>query len=227
MRRLAISLRRVSPARTARAFHASPLWLDAEKAAVDADADAEAEPALDAEPAAAAADDDDASVEADAEPEVSEVDTLKAESAALRDQVLRTLAEMENLRKRTEKDVASARNFAVQCFAKSLLDVADNMDRALENTDMEAAKEDALPALEMLVDGVTMTRREMEKAFEKNGLNQFGAVGDAFDPNLHECMFMMPNPDLEPNTIAQLLKPGFMLKERVLRAAQVGVCQAP
>ena len=207
------SLRTVGGAVRARALHASGVRLEAEKTAADATAGDDVPPAEDA-------------AEADAEPVVSELNAAKEEAAQLRDQVLRTLAEMENLRKRTEKDVVAARTFAVQSFAKSLLDVSDNFDRALENVDVEAATaapDTALPALVNLVDGLGMTSRELEKAFEKNGLVKFGAVGDVFDPNMHECMFMFEDPSKEANTLGQLLKPGFTLKERVLRAAQVGV----
>ena len=111
----------------------------------------------------------------------------------------------------------NAKDFAAQSFAKSLLDVSDALGYALTAAGADDAK------LETLVEGVEMTRKTLVKAFGGQGVAEYGAAGDAFDPALHEALFEMPDPDREPGTIAQVVKTGFTMRDRVIRAAQVGV----
>ena len=135
----------------------------------------------------------------------------------LKDQLIRAIAEQENTRRIASNDVSNAKRFASQGFAKSLLDVSDALGYALA----AAEKDDA--TLATLVEGVEMTKTALHKAFGSQGVAEFGAVDDAFDPALHEALFEMPDPDKAPGTVAQVVKTGFTLHGRVIRAAQVGV----
>ncbi len=143
-------------------------------------------------------------------------------AAELKDKLLRTLAEMENLRKRTEREVAEARLYGVASFARDLLGVADNMRRALDavSPQLRASAEAGVRAL---IDGVELTERELLKALEKNGVRQFTPRGEKFDPNLHQAMFEVPDPSVPAGSIVEVVQPGYMIGERVLRPALVGV----
>lgn len=169
------------------------------------------------------------------EKELTKEEELQAQVTQLKDQLLRSLAEQENIRRIAKKDVENARNFAVTSFAKSLLDTSDNLTRAMDavpiefrttttNTDGSGEQHQVLATL---YQGIEMTDAGLTKAFEKNGLKSFGVVGDKFDPNLHEALFEYPRSDPEkepePGCIGQVMKSGFMLKERVIRPAEVGV----
>ena len=130
---------------------------------------------------------------------------------------MRAIAEQENTRRIARRDVQAAKDFASQGFAKSLLDVSDSLGYALE-----AAKGDDA-SLESLIEGVELTRGQLVKAFGAQGVEEFGAVGDAFDPGLHEALFEFPDPEKEAGTVGQVVKTGFTMKGRTIRAAQVGV----
>ena len=147
-----------------------------------------------------------------------------AVATELRDRLLRTLAEMENLRKRTEREVADARLYGVTTLARDLLGVADNMRRALDTVspEMRASAEAGVTAL---VDGVELTERELLKALEKSGVRQFSPRGEKFDPNVHQAMFEVPNPEVPTGTVVQVVQPGYSIGERVLRPAMVGVAK--
>jgi len=148
---------------------------------------------------------------------------LDRELAEMKDRLLRTLAEMENLRKRTEREVTDARLYGVASFARDVLSVADNIRRALE-----AVPADALAnaqAMKALVDGVELTERELLKALEKNGVRQFTPQGEKFDPNVHQAMYEVPDPSVPAGSIVQVMQPGYMIGERVLRPALVGVAK--
>jgi molecular chaperone GrpE len=143
-------------------------------------------------------------------------------AAELKDRLLRTLAEMENLRKRTAREVTDARLYGVASFARDLLGVADNMRRALE-TVTPAMRGSAEPGIKALIEGMELTERELEKALEKNGVRQFNPRGEKFDPNFHQAMFEVPNPSVPAGSIVEVVQPGYMIGERVLRPALVGV----
>jgi molecular chaperone GrpE len=147
---------------------------------------------------------------------------LEREHAEMKDRLLRTLAEMENLRKRTEREVADSRLYGVASFGRDILNVADNMRRALETVtpELRASVESGVKAL---VDGVEMTERELLKALEKNGVRQFTPQGGKFDPNLHQAMFEVPDVSVPAGSVVQVVQPGYMIGERVLRPALVGV----
>ena len=145
------------------------------------------------------------------------LEKLENEKKDLKDQLLRAIAEQENTRRIARRDVQAAKDFASQGFAKSLLDVSDSLGYALE-----AAKGDDA-SLESLIEGVELTRGQLVKAFGAQGVEEFGAVGDAFDPGLHEALFEYPDEDKEAGTVGQVVKTGFTMKGRTIRAAQVGV----
>jgi molecular chaperone GrpE len=149
---------------------------------------------------------------------------LEREHAEMRDRLLRTLAEMENLRKRTEREIADARLYGMATFARDVLGVADNMRRALDAVppDLRASAEAGMKAL---VDGVELTERELLKALEKNGVRQFTPQGEKFDPNVHQAIYEVPDTSVPAGSIVQVVQPGYMIGERVLRPALVGVAK--
>ena len=153
-------------------------------------------------------------------PEPTPSTALEREHAEMRDRLLRTLAEMENLRKRTDREVADSRLYGVTTFARDVLGVADNMRRALDALPPEARGGAQAKAL---VEGVELTERELLKALEKNGVRQFTPQGEKFDPNVHQAMFEVPDPSVPAGSIVQVVQPGYMIGERVLRPALVGV----
>lgn len=142
------------------------------------------------------------------------------EIASLKDQLLRAAAEMENLRRRTQKDVADARAFSISGFARDMLGVSDNLRRALDHVE-EGDKEQ--PGLKTLVEGVELTERELLNGLEKNGVKKLDPKGEKFDPNFHQAMFEVPNTEVPNNTVMEVVQVGFVIGERVLRPAMVGV----
>jgi molecular chaperone GrpE len=146
---------------------------------------------------------------------------LAKEVAELKDKVLRTLAEMENLRRRTEREVADGRAYAITGFARDLVGVADNIRRSLDAASDAGVVLDG-PA-KALVDGVELTERELLKVLEKNGVKKFDPQGSKFDPNLHQAMFEVPDAKVPSGFVVQVIQPGYMIADRVLRPALVGV----
>lgn len=152
------------------------------------------------------------------------LDALKAENAELRDRFLRLAAEMDNLRRRTERDVKDAKSYAVANFARDMLAVSDNLRRAIDAVpaDSRAAAEAGLAAL---IEGVEMTERAMLSTLERHGVHKIDAEGQKFDPNFHQAMFEVPNPAVPNNTVVQVVQSGYRIGERVLRPAMVGVAK--
>jgi molecular chaperone GrpE len=166
---------------------------------------------------------EDAAAPPEANPSAAQQQSDAAALAAeLKDRLLRTLAEMENLRKRTEREVTDARLYGVASFARDMLGVADNMRRALDAVSPEL-RASAEPGVKALIDGVELTERELLKALEKNGVRQFSPRGEKFDPNVHQAMFEVPNPSVPAGSVVEVVAPGYMIGERVLRPAMVGV----
>jgi molecular chaperone GrpE len=145
-------------------------------------------------------------------------------AAEYKDKLLRVLAEMENLRRRTEREIADTRAYGISAFARDILAVADNMDRALQALDAEL-REKADAGVKALLDGVELTERELHKVLEKHGVKKFEPVGEKFDPNLHQAMFEVPDPSRPAGTVAQVVQPGYMIGERMLRPALVAVAK--
>jgi molecular chaperone GrpE len=149
---------------------------------------------------------------------------LRQEGAELKDRLLRTLAEMENLRRRTEREVADARTYGIANFAREMLDVADNMRRALDAVGPDM-RQNADPGLKAFLEGVELTERELQKVLEKHGVTQVDPLGQKFDPNLHQAMYELPDPTVPAGTVAQVVQPGYRIGERVLRPALVAVAK--
>lgn len=152
----------------------------------------------------------------------SEVEKLNEELKDMKNQLLRSLAEQENIRSIARRDVEAAKNFSVKSFAKSLLEVADNLDRALDSVDeAEAAKNETLKTF---VEGIEMTGSGLVKALKSNGVEAFcEEPGEEFDAEKHQALMEYEDPKATPGTVGVVMKKGYMLNGRVLRAAEVGV----
>jgi molecular chaperone GrpE len=162
--------------------------------------------------------------EAPASPEkflAGELNRVEAERDEFKDKLLRTLAEMENLRRRTEREVADAKAYAVTSFARDMLGSADNLRRGLENVPESAKSGDA--ALNALIEGVELTERELLKTLERHGVRKIDPQGEKFDPNLHQAMFEAPDAEVAKGMVSKVVQTGYKIGERVLRPALVGV----
>ncbi len=159
----------------------------------------------------------------DPEPAAAEADTGK-ELAETRDRLLRTLAEMENLRKRTTREIADARSYGIAAFARDVLEIADNLQRALDAVPAEA-RAAADPGLTALIEGVELTERSLHQALEKNGVKKFDPKGEKFDPNVQQAMYEVPDASVPAGTVVQVIQAGYMIGDRVLRPAMVGVAK--
>lgn len=152
-----------------------------------------------------------------------QIAAIVTENEELKDQLLRLAAEMENLRRRTARDVADAKAYSVANFARDMLQVSDNLNRALQAIPEGAREQDA--GLEALAEGVEMTERAMMAALERHGVKKIEPEGQKFDPNFHQAMFEIPNPDVPANTVQQVVQAGYVIGDRVLRPAMVGVAK--
>jgi molecular chaperone GrpE len=149
---------------------------------------------------------------------------LMKENEELKDRALRIAAEMENLRRRTARDVHDARSYAIANFAREMLSVSDNLRRALDAVSDEVrATADA--GFKSLIEGVDITERAMLAALERHGVKKLYPEGEKFDPNFHQAMFEVTNADVPANTVVQVVQPGYSIGERVLRPAMVGVAK--
>jgi molecular chaperone GrpE len=149
---------------------------------------------------------------------------LLKENEELKDRALRAAAEMENLRRRTARELQDARAYSAANFARDMLSVSDNLRRALEAIPAEAkAAGDA--GYKALIEGVEMTERAMLAALERHGVKKLQPKGEKFDPNFHQAMFEVANPDVPANTVVEVVQPGYSIGERVLRPAMVGVAK--
>jgi molecular chaperone GrpE len=152
-----------------------------------------------------------------------EIETLRAERDELRDRFMRALADAENARKRSDKDRREAENYGGSKLARDMLPVYDNMKRALETT-----TEDQRAVAGPLLEGIELTMRELLNVFKKHGIEVIAPeVGEAFDPQHHQAMFEAPVPGTKAGDIIQVAAEGFMLHDRLLRPAQVGVSSMP
>jgi molecular chaperone GrpE len=149
---------------------------------------------------------------------------LMKENEELKDRALRVAAEMENLRRRTARDVHDARSYAIANFAREMLSVSDNLRRALDAVPQDA-RDSADAGFKALIEGVEITERSMLTALERHGVKKLYPEGEKFDPNFHQAMFEVPNPDVPANTVVQVVQPGYSIGERVLRPAMVGVAR--
>ncbi|KAM1857294.1 hypothetical protein ACFX14_007415 [Malus domestica] len=148
----------------------------------------------------------------------------------MQDKFLRSYAEIENVMERTKREAENSKKFAIQSFAKSLLDVADNLGRASSVVKESFSKLDeskdtgaAFPLLKTLLEGVEMTEKQLLEVFRKYGIEKYDPTNEAFDPNRHNAVFSLQDASKPPGTVAVVLKPGYMLHDRVVRPAEVGV----
>lgn len=165
-----------------------------------------------------------ATAEAPAEAVVDPVEALTAENADLRDKLLRTVAEMENLRKRTQREIEDTRSYAISGFARDMLTATDSLSRALTVLPAET-RESADGTLKSLIEGIEMTEREMQRLLAKHGVKPIEAEGQKFDPHRHQAMFEVPDPTRPEGTVVQVVQAGFAIGDRVLRPAMVGVAK--
>ena len=201
--------------------------------AADPTADPTADPAAgtedvgEAPETAAESPDPDAGEPTDApESEPSEADQiarLEAETAELRDQLLRALAEQENQRRRSRREREEAVRYAAAPLLRDLLTVVDNLSRALASVPDGAAENDE--ALKMLLDGVKLTERELQSVFERHNIVKLDPLGERLNPHEHEAMFEVPDPSAPAGTVVQVLQSGYLLHDRLLRPARVGVAK--
>jgi molecular chaperone GrpE len=153
----------------------------------------------------------------------AERDTARAEAADFKDKLLRTLADMENLRRRTEREVKDANTYGVTKFARDMLGVGDNLRRAIDAVPADQRDSEAMKAF---IEGVELTERTLVQTLERHGVKAIEAEGKRFDPNMHQAMFELPTSDVAPGTVVQVLQTGYAIGERVLRPALVGVAKA-
>jgi molecular chaperone GrpE len=157
------------------------------------------------------------------EPEpFTELENLHAEVAALKDKLLRAMAEAENTRRRAEKEAADARTYGVANFAREMLPFADNLRRAADSVPAEA-RATLDPIATALLEGLEVTARDFMSRLGRFGVKQIEALGAKFDPNLHEALYEIPDESKPAGTVAQVMEQGYMIGERVLRPAKVGV----
>ena len=153
----------------------------------------------------------------------SEIESLKAQAQEFQEQMLRSQAEMQNVRRRAEIDVEKAHKFALEKFVKELLPVADSLEKAVESTE---GHEDAGELVASIREGVEMTLNLFMNSLGKFNVVQLNPVGEPFDPQLHEAMSMVPAPDAEPNSVVAVVQKGYTLNERLVRPAMVVVAKA-
>jgi molecular chaperone GrpE len=154
--------------------------------------------------------------------EATDVATLMAENASLRDRLLRALADAENVWRRTDRAATEARKFAIADFARELLVVIDNLQRAIEAIEGQATTENAA-----LLEGIRATQRIFVQTLKRFGVHEIEALGKRFDPNLHEAITEVDDPSQPPGIVVRVMEPGYMIHDRLLRPARVFVARRP
>jgi len=144
------------------------------------------------------------------------------ENAKLKDRLLRVVADMENLRKRTQREINDTRSYAIADFARDMLNATDNLSRAL-SVIPEEVRQNGDAQTKSLIEGIEMTNREMQRLMQKNGVKPILAEGEKFNPHKHQAMFEVPNPNIPAGIVVQVVQTGFEIGDRVLRPAMVGV----
>ncbi len=153
----------------------------------------------------------------------ADLTALVAENSDMRDRLLRAMADMENLRRRTEREKADTARYAISNFARDVLTVGDNLRRTIEHVPAEAAGQD--PALKSFLDGVELTERELLNVLERHGVTRIDPVGQRFDPNCHQAMYEVQNPDVPEGTVVDVMQAGYVIGDRCLRPALVAVAK--
>lgn len=153
----------------------------------------------------------------------ADLDALLVENAEMRDRLLRTLADMENLRRRTEREKADTARYAISSFARDVLTVGDNLKRTIDHVPAEASAED--PALKSFLEGVELTERELLNVLERHGVTRIEPLGARFDPNCHQAMYEVQNADVPEGTVVDVMQSGYAIGDRCLRPALVAVAK--
>jgi molecular chaperone GrpE len=153
----------------------------------------------------------------------AELEALVAENADMRDRLLRTMADMENLRRRTEREKSDTARYGITNFARDVLTVGDNLRRTIEHLPAEAASQD--PALKTFLEGVELTERELHNVLERHGVTKIEPLGQRFDPNCHQAMFEIEDPSVPEGTVANVMQAGYVIGDRCLRPALVAVAK--
>lgn len=151
----------------------------------------------------------------------SQLEKLKEEVAAAKDQTMRAHAEMQNIRRRAEQDVEKAHKFALDRFAGDIVSVADNLERALTTIDSSDEKQ------KVIAEGIELTLKSLIDTLAKHGVQQLNPLGEPFNPQQQEAIAMVPNPAMEPNSVMDVMQKGYALSGRVIRPARVVVTKAP
>jgi molecular chaperone GrpE len=160
---------------------------------------------------------------AEAAKPAAELEALAGENAELRDRLLRTMAEMENVRRRTEREKADTARYAISNFARDVLTVGDNLKRTVDHVPAEAAAQD--PALKSFLEGVELTERELLNVLERHGVTRIEPLGQRFDPNCHQAMYEVPDPSVPEGTVVDVMQQGYAIGDRCLRPALVAVAK--
>lgn len=168
--------------------------------------------------------DDDEDAETAGDHLASALDALRDDLDRAKQEVLYAQAETQNVRRRMEKDIADARNYAATGFARDILSVWDNLSRAVDAIPDSLREDDKMKGL---VTGIEATKRELEKVFKQNGIERVAAIGLPLDPNQHQAMMEVPTDEQEPGTVVQEMQSGWTIKDRILRPAMVGVAKKP
>jgi molecular chaperone GrpE len=171
----------------------------------------------------AAQDNAGAFVSADGADGAGDLDRLRAENSDMRDKLLRAMAELENFRRRAEREKADLAKYAISDFARDAVSIADNLRRAIEAVPRDTS--DLESSLKTLIEGIEVTERELLKVFERHGVTRFDPVGEKFDPHVHEAMIKVDVPNVPAETIVQVIQAGYMIQDRVLRPAAVIVAK--
>ena len=153
-------------------------------------------------------------------------DDLLKEISDLKDQLLRSMAEVENIRKRSKKELEDTNKYAITGFARDILSISDNLRRALESIDNEDNTEKSEP-FKNLIEGVELTERELLSVFNRYGIDKINPIGERFDVKFHQAMFEEETSESEPGTVIQVMQSGYVIQDRLLRPAMVGVAKKP
>ena len=153
----------------------------------------------------------------------AELEALIAENADMRDRLLRTMADMENLRRRTEREKADTARYAISNFARDVLTVGDNLNRTIEHVPVGAAAQD--PALKSFLEGVEITERELLNALERHGVTRIEPLGQRFDPNCHQAMYEVQDANVPEGTVVDVMQAGYTIGDRCLRPALVAIAK--
>lgn len=162
----------------------------------------------------------------DTQEELDPFEALTAERDQLKDQLLRALADTENMRRRTEREMESARKYGHTNFARDLVGAIDNLARAIDAVGATNDDQDNTQAMQALITGIELSWTEIQTVIEKHGVKRINPVGEKFDYNLHQAMFEVPTDAHEPGVVVEVVQHGYVLHDRLLRAAMVGVAKA-